>query len=83
LKCIYLRRTPANELQQGLDDNERRFVLSLVSGEPEWSLLGIDHVDKLPAIRWKLQNLAKLKKNNPKKFAEQAEALAERLDATD
>ena len=77
------RERLARELQQGLDDNERRFLLSLVSTEPEWSLLGIDHLDQLPAIRWKLQNLEKLKKNNPKKFAEQAETLAERLDALD
>jgi hypothetical protein len=77
------RERLARELQQGLDDNERRFLLSLVSAEPEWPLLGIDHLDQLPAIRWKLQNLAKLKKHNPKKFAEQAEALAERLDAID
>ncbi|HIK74829.1 MAG TPA: nucleotidyl transferase AbiEii/AbiGii toxin family protein [Alcanivorax sp.] len=73
------RERLVNELQQGLDDNERRFLLSLVSGEPEWSLLGIDHVDKLPAIRWKLQNLMKLKKANPRKFAEQADTLAEQL----
>ena len=77
------RERLVRELQQGLDDNERQFLLSLVSAEPEWSLLGIDHLEQLPAIRWKLQNLAKLKKNNPKKFTEQADALAQRLDAID
>jgi hypothetical protein len=30
-------------------------------------------------IRWKLQNLGQLELKNPKKFAEQAEALAKRL----
>lgn len=64
------------ELQAGLDDSERQFLLSLVSGEPTWSLLGIDHLEHLPAIRWKLQNLAQLKKSNEKKFAEQLGALA-------
>ncbi len=64
------------ELQTGLDDNERQFLLSLVAGEPTWSLLGIDHLEHLPAIRWKLQNLAQLKKSNAKKFAEQLGALA-------
>ena len=38
------------------------------------------HLAELPAIRWKLQNLAKLKKSNPKKFAQQIEALRERLE---
>ncbi|QDQ28699.1 nucleotidyl transferase AbiEii/AbiGii toxin family protein [Chitinimonas arctica] len=67
------------ELQQGLDDNERKFLLSLVSGAPEWPLLAIIHLEHLPGIRWKLQNLAQLQKSNVKKFAEQADTLAARL----
>jgi len=34
-----------------LDDSEREFLLSLKRGNPEWELLGIDHLDKLPAIK--------------------------------
>ena len=58
---------------------ERRFLRSLVANKPEWSLLGIAHLDQLPGIRWKLHNLGQLELKNPKKFAEQAEALAKRL----
>lgn len=65
------------EIQQGLDDDERRFLLSLVAGMPEWALLGIGHLEHLPGVRWKLQNLAQLRK----KFAEQADVLATRLAA--
>lgn len=64
-----------HELQQGLDGNERRFLLSLVRGTPEWELLGISHLEHLPGMRWKLQNLAQLKKSNTKKFDEQVNAL--------
>lgn len=64
-----------NELRQGLDDNERKFLLSLVNGSPQWALLGIPHLEHLPGIRWKLHNLEQLKKANARKFAEQAEAL--------
>ncbi|MFB1487106.1 MULTISPECIES: hypothetical protein [unclassified Thiocapsa] len=67
------------ELQQGLDDNERRFLLSLVAGTPDWSLLGIAHLEHLPGIRWKLHNLAQLQKTNAKKLAEQADVLAANL----
>jgi len=73
------REHMVRELQRGLDDNERRFLLSLVAGTPDWSLLGIAHLEHLPGVRWKLQNLTLLKKNNPKKFTEQADALAKRL----
>jgi predicted nucleotidyltransferase component of viral defense system len=70
------------EIQLGLDDDERCFLLSLVNGSPDWRLLGIDHLQTLPAIRWKAQNLTELKQANPKKFAEQANLLAARLALT-
>jgi hypothetical protein len=63
------------ELQQGLSANERRFLLSLVAAEPEWSLLGVPHLEQLPGPRWKLQNLERLRKANARKFAEQLDTL--------
>lgn len=69
------------ELQEGLDDNERRFLLSLVTGTPDWPLLGIDHLEHLQGIRWKLHNLEQLRKTNARKFVEQADMLAARLAA--
>ena len=73
------RERMVRELQQGLDDNERCFLLSLVACTPNWSLLGIEHLEHLPGIRWKLHNLEHLQRTNAKKFAEQADALAVRL----
>lgn len=67
------------ELQSSLDADERRFLLSLVNGQPEWPLLGVAHVEHLPGIRWKLQNLNQLKRKSPAKFAEQAALLAQGL----
>lgn len=69
------------ELQQGLTPDERRFLLSLVTAKPEWSLLGVAHLEHLPGLKWKLQNLEKLRKSNPKKFAEQSDSLARHLDS--
>jgi predicted nucleotidyltransferase component of viral defense system len=76
---IAARERLVREIQQGLDDDERRFLLSLVAGAPEWPLLGIEHLEHLPGLRWKLRNLGQLQKANARKFAEQAEALASRL----
>jgi hypothetical protein len=64
------------ELQQGLSADERRFLLSLVSAEPEWTLLDVPHLEQLPGLRWKLQNLERLRKADARKFADQADALA-------
>jgi hypothetical protein len=70
------RERMACELQQDLSDDERRFLLSLVAAEPEWRLLGVPHLDQLPGLRWKLQNLERLWKTNARKFTEQSDTLA-------
>jgi predicted nucleotidyltransferase component of viral defense system len=69
------------ELQRTLDPNERRFLLTLVENQPDWSLLKIPHAQELPGVRWKLHNLGQLQKANPKKFAEQSAALARLLES--
>lgn len=74
------RERMTRELQANLDADERRFLLSLVAGQPEWPLLGIAHAQQLPGIRWKLRNLEQLKIKSPKKFDEQVDALAQRLE---
>lgn len=74
---IATRGKLVSQIQQELDSNERRFLLSLVRAEPEWSLLGIAHLEQLPGVRWKLQNLQQLRKTNARKFVEQADALVE------
>ncbi|MEB0058826.1 MULTISPECIES: nucleotidyl transferase AbiEii/AbiGii toxin family protein [unclassified Variovorax] len=73
------RERLVQELHRGLDADERRFLVSLVNGQPEWRLLGVAHAEHLPSIRWKLQNLAQLKHKSPAKFVEQADLLAQRL----
>ncbi len=67
------------ELPAKLTANQRHFLIGLVSGEPDWQLMKCPHLSQLPAIQWKLKNLARLKKANPKKFARQAEELRARF----
>lgn len=43
-----------------MPDDHRRFLISFERGEPDWSLLGLDHVTDLPAVRWRQLNLDKL-----------------------
>ncbi|HEV2330501.1 MAG TPA: nucleotidyl transferase AbiEii/AbiGii toxin family protein [Verrucomicrobiae bacterium] len=74
-----VRRRLKRELPAALTESQREFLLGLVAGEPNWQLMKCPHLSQLPAIRWKLQNLAKLKKSNPRKFSQQAEELRARL----
>jgi predicted nucleotidyltransferase component of viral defense system len=46
------------ELVGKMPDEHRRFLASFKKGKPEWDLLGIPHVETLPAVQWKIQNLA-------------------------
>ena len=55
------------EIQGGLHADEKAFLISLTAAQPEWDKLDIPHLDQLPAIRWKLGNLQKLKDAYPDK----------------
>ncbi len=74
-----VRRKLKYKLPALLTPNQRQFLLGLVAGQPNWKLMQCPHLSQLPAIRWKLQNLAKLKKSNPGKFTRQFEELDARL----
>jgi hypothetical protein len=55
----------------------RRFLASFKRGEAEWNLLGIPHAEKLPAIQWRLHNLAKM---NAQKRRQLIDSLLKALD---
>lgn len=40
--------------------DEKSFLISFKQGEPQWNLLGLTGIDRLPAVRWKQINLDKL-----------------------
>jgi predicted nucleotidyltransferase component of viral defense system len=46
-----------------LTPDEKKFVLSVKSGEPEWNLLGLRGIENLPGVKWKILNI----KNMPSK----------------
>ncbi len=43
-----------------LSRNERKFLLSVKMGDPDFSLLPISGLEKFPAIRWKIENIKKM-----------------------
>jgi hypothetical protein len=48
------------QIRHDLDADEKRFLLSIKRGEPEWDALGIPHLRELPALQWKLQNIRRM-----------------------
>jgi Nucleotidyl transferase AbiEii toxin, Type IV TA system len=67
------------DLPQRLLQRHRQFLLSLVQCEPAWELMPFAHLRELPALKWKLLNLSKLKKTSPARFAAQHDELALRF----
>lgn len=57
-----VRERMIGELHRRLGDREKRLLLSVKRGRPEWDLLGIPGVDQLPAVKWKLHNIGRMSK---------------------
>jgi predicted nucleotidyltransferase component of viral defense system len=77
---LAIRERMIRDLQGTLDANERKFLLTLVANEADWSLLRVPHARELPGIRWKLRNLRELQKTDPRKFSDQVVALTRLLN---
>ena len=64
-----------SDIRRRLTGDIAAFLLSLHDAEPDFDLIGLPEAATLPAIRWKLVNLEKLKHANPEKHAAQRRAL--------
>jgi len=62
------------EIVGRMPEQHKRFLISVKRGEPDWALFDLPGAKDLPAVQWKLENLAKLS-------AEKRAQLLKRLDA--
>lgn len=63
------------DIRKRLTGDIAAFLLSLHDTIPDFDLIGLAEAARLPAIRWKLMNLERLKRENPGKHAAQRAAL--------
>ncbi len=54
---IEAREKLVKTIQQLLTDTDKQFLMSVKNRSPDWSLLPLEDIDKLPAVQWKLHNL--------------------------
>lgn len=59
---VAAREALIETLRKDITDAEKGFLVSLKEGKPKWDRLGIEGIEKLPAIQWKLTNIRKMKK---------------------
>lgn len=67
-------------VNEGLSDTDKEFLLSFENGEPDWGKCCAGDLSTYPSVQWKLQNIAKLKSQNPIKFETGVTKLKEHLD---
>ena len=49
----------ASRLHEEMTQEERRFIVSIKEGKPQWNL-GVPEIENLPAVQWKLQNISRM-----------------------
>jgi predicted nucleotidyltransferase component of viral defense system len=57
------------EIHEKLTEEDREFLISFKKGEPNWDLISLPTLKDMPAVKWKLINIRKLIKQDPKKHA--------------
>lgn len=75
LDALYdTRRAVVAEIVNNMPDHHRKFLLSFEMGQPDWDLLEVKHAKTLPAVRWRMLNLAKVGDKRRAQLVSQLEA---------
>ena len=61
---IQTREEMISEIVGCMPESHCKFLRTFARGEPEWELLKLGGVDKLPAVRWRMKKLASLKEED-------------------
>lgn len=77
-ELLHLQEELPRMLVLSLDEDERAFLLSMKQGEPEWDRLGIENLDRFPALQWKLMNINKMTKAKKKAEFDRLQAILSR-----
>ncbi len=76
LEALYkARENLVSKLRVKLVGDAAAFLEGLHNCEQDFDLIGLPQAAELPAVRWKLLNLEKFKADDPKRHAEQLDAL--------
>jgi hypothetical protein len=59
-ELLSVRKTLVEELNKQITADEREFLVSFKERNPKWDLLGVAGAQDMPAVKWKLSNLAKM-----------------------
>jgi hypothetical protein len=69
-----------NDLHAMFTDVDKEFLLSVKHGQPKWNQFAHPHAEQLPAVRWKLQNIAHMAPEKRRGAIARLEAVLEGRD---
>ena len=61
------REELVSDIKAKLTIEDRVFLVSFKEADPIWEFFNVENASELPAVRWKFQNIERLKQENPKK----------------
>jgi len=73
----FVRETMVKTVQASITEADKLFILGFKDIIPDWSIYNFE---TYPSIKWKLQNLEKIKTTNPAKHKELYDSLKKKLD---
>ena len=65
----------AAQVNAALTETDKDFIISFEEGIPDWSKCSTGDLSNYPSVKWKLQNIVKLKNTNPQKHQQGIERL--------
>lgn len=77
-ELMVVRDRLPQELLRSLTLKERQFLISVKKGDPEWSLMGIETISRLPALQWKIQNIRKMPPEKKRQELKELQKILER-----
>ena len=80
VRCEDLEKTREDLISTIVEEltiQEKQFIVSVKNGIPQWDLLGLEGVENLPAVKWKLLNIGKM---NPSKHKQAVRKLRDYLE---
>lgn len=74
---IETREHLIKKIKDSLTISEQEFLISFKSLNPNWNLLGLKNIERLPAVKWKLMNIEKMNKAKHQKALEKLKSYLE------
>lgn len=69
------REKLVNDVNSVMTEDDKRFLISFEELTADWENIRYSSFKEYPSVRWKMQNLQKLKASNPKKLKAEADKL--------